>query len=955
MADLAELNIAVRSQQVKTAKRDLRDLTSQGKRAETQADRTTRQFAQQDKTAQGLGRSFVRLAAAVGGVVAAYRLLSNTITTLAKFETGLVGVGKTADLSGKQLQRLGDDIIALSTRIPATTSELLSIAQAAGQLGVKGRKNILLFTETVSKLGSASDLAGEEAATTLARLLNVTGESISEVGTLASVLVSLGNNSAATEREIAQMATRVAQSTVAFEQSSSDIAAISAAMVEMGIKAELGGTAIGKTFRTVEVAFRESGEEAQILAAVLDDTVENARRLFDEEPTEFFIRFAEGLGRAADEGVSVAQVLDRLGLSGERINQVLPTIALNADNLREKLALANAEVENATALDEEAAKAAETLESRWKILGNTFDAVQLKFRESTGAIADLVDGIAALIAVIFDLEGVASESALDISRVSLEAIFGIKQAFIELEATAKSTFVNISDSAVGELGEGLLQRISKFEESIGSDLFRKTTDALSRSDNAGLASLGQILNLASTTGAVLRNDPEFVSDADRSGLLAKIEAEKNKALTRNAEELAAALGNIERQFGPNEDPLAGLSEGARKAAEETEKLNEKSKEQEEQERRLREAMAGSNEESEKAARRAEELNRIREGALGTLEQMLDQLRLEIDLVGLSNEEAQRLITLRRAEELANIAFNGSQQEVNKTLAEFEELLDRLAQKRGLEELARRNEEAMARMEQAAERLSGTFARAFTDVIVGNATLEESFRRMAQAIIEDLIRMMIQAIITKIILAAVGGPAGAAGGGFGGGGPGAAFATLLSGGQQGQGFARGGVFGRNGQIKAFDAGGVLGALFGFGGKTIFDGNFGSLLFGGFIGQNLFGEQPLGASGSMLFSTNAALNGIGSAAFASGGVVSRPTMFPMRDGNLGLMGEAGPEAIMPLGRDSQGRLGVRASGGGGGAVINQNINIVTRDADSFKKSKQQVSAEMWSAGRNAFARS
>jgi len=57
------------------------------------------------------------------------------------------------------------------------------------------------------------------------------------------------------------------------------------------------------------------------------------------------------------------------------------------------------------------------------------------------------------------------------------------------------------------------------------------------------------------------------------------------------------------------------------------------------------------------------------------------------------------------------------------------------------------------------------------------------------------------------------------------------------------------------------------------------------------------------------------------FAAGGVVSGPTSFPMAGGRMGLMGEAGPEAIMPLARGPDGRLGVRSSGGGsaqGGAL-------------------------------------
>lgn len=47
------------------------------------------------------------------------------------------------------------------------------------------------------------------------------------------------------------------------------------------------------------------------------------------------------------------------------------------------------------------------------------------------------------------------------------------------------------------------------------------------------------------------------------------------------------------------------------------------------------------------------------------------------------------------------------------------------------------------------------------------------------------------------------------------------------------------------------------------------------------------------------------------FAAGGVVGSPTLFPMQRG-MGLMGEAGPEAIMPLTRGSGGRLGVAAQG-------------------------------------------
>ncbi|MDE2246443.1 MAG: phage tail tape measure protein, partial [Xanthomonadaceae bacterium] len=61
-------------------------------------------------------------------------------------------------------------------------------------------------------------------------------------------------------------------------------------------------------------------------------------------------------------------------------------------------------------------------------------------------------------------------------------------------------------------------------------------------------------------------------------------------------------------------------------------------------------------------------------------------------------------------------------------------------------------------------------------------------------------------------------------------------------------------------------------------------------------------------------------------ANGGVIGNPTLFPMSGGRTGLMGEAGPEAIMPLVRASTGHLGVRAVGGGGGALAVRIVNNI-----------------------------
>lgn len=90
-----------------------------------------------------------------------------------------------------------------------------------------------------------------------------------------------------------------------------------------------------------------------------------------------------------------------------------------------------------------------------------------------------------------------------------------------------------------------------------------------------------------------------------------------------------------------------------------------------------------------------------------------------------------------------------------------------------------------------------------------------------------------------------------------------------------------------------------------------------------------QKLIGGLFGGLFADGAAFAGGRVLPFAKGGVVSRPTLFPMAKG-MGLMGEAGPEAVMPLKRTADGSLGVQSEGGGG-THITMNINAV--DSRSF----------------------
>lgn len=107
-------------------------------------------------------------------------------------------------------------------------------------------------------------------------------------------------------------------------------------------------------------------------------------------------------------------------------------------------------------------------------------------------------------------------------------------------------------------------------------------------------------------------------------------------------------------------------------------------------------------------------------------------------------------------------------------------------------------------------------------------------------------------------------------------------------------------------------------------------------GGLLAQGIAGVMGAG----MPFANGGAFSQGKVMPFAKGGIVSAATSFPMRGGR-GLMGEAGPEAIMPLARGADGKLGVQSAGG---RAVNVVMNISTPDVQGFQRSQTQLAAQV-----------
>lgn len=308
-----------------------------------------------------------------------------------EFESAVTGVFKTVDGTDAQLAAISDGIKRMSTEIPATTTEIAAVAEAAGQLGI-ATNDVLSFSRVMLDLGESTNLSADEAATALARFANITGTSAADYERLGSVIVGLGNNFATTESEITEMATRLASAGTLAGLTESEIMALAAAMSSVGIEAEAGGTAMTQTLTAMEKAVSKGGEDLGEFARIAGMSASEFKTAWENDAITAVQAFITGLGKLDEQGESATLILDELGLSGIRQSNMLKSLALASDTLTGAVGLANqAWIEN-TALAEEANKRYETTESKLAMMNNAFTNVKAAIGDAlTPALRDVAD------------------------------------------------------------------------------------------------------------------------------------------------------------------------------------------------------------------------------------------------------------------------------------------------------------------------------------------------------------------------------------------------------------------------------------------------------------------------------------------------------------------------------------------------------------------------------------
>ena len=282
------------------------------------------------------------------------------------FESSFAGIRKTVDGSEAELAAISEGMRELATTIPVNVNELNRIGEAAGQLGVS-KENILGFTDTVAKLGVTTNLAGDQAATTLARLANITQMPEENFDRLGATIVALGNAGASTEAEIAEFGLRLAGAGQIAGLTEANILAIGNALSSVGVEAEAGGTAVQKVLLSITESVTTGDAKLADFARTAGMSAEQFAAAWEADPGEAFVDFVEGIGRAGKGGI---QILKQLGLTDQRLIRSFLSLGSAGGELRNSIELGNTAWAENNALNAEAAKRFDTTASKLALANN---------------------------------------------------------------------------------------------------------------------------------------------------------------------------------------------------------------------------------------------------------------------------------------------------------------------------------------------------------------------------------------------------------------------------------------------------------------------------------------------------------------------------------------------------------------------------------------------------------
>jgi len=292
------------------------------------------------------------------GLVKAMEELKDSFEVVAEasmiFESGMISVDKTTDLTADEFAKMSEEIKELSTEIPILTGELTDMGETAGQLGIL-KENLMDFSEVMAMLSTATTMTPQYGATMLAQFATITQMDPRFYGNLASSLVDLGNHYATTEQKIIDMSQGIAASASLAKMSEADMLGLSAAVTALGIETQAGSSSMNKLISRLMTAV-ETGEDLTNIASIANMTAAEFKTAWGEDAVRALQAFIMGLNDAERNGKSAIVALSDLGLTEVRMQRMILSLANSGDLLNSTLDTSSRAWAENTALITEAEK-----------------------------------------------------------------------------------------------------------------------------------------------------------------------------------------------------------------------------------------------------------------------------------------------------------------------------------------------------------------------------------------------------------------------------------------------------------------------------------------------------------------------------------------------------------------------------------------------------------------------
>ena len=329
----------------------------------------------------------------VGGLQLFVGAVKDAFRVIVAFDKQIIAVQKTTNLTNEEIKLFKEEVIELGLALKGVSIQgLLKSAEVAGQLGIKGRENILKFSEVIEKLKLTSDIAGEESVRSFAKFIEISTDVVGNADRLGSVITELGNNFATSESQILKNTIEIQKGIAIYDANAASVIGLGAATNALGAEAEQSRSALQTTFKVLNDG-ASSGKNLDRILRLTGQTAKEFKEEFGADSVRVFQRFIEGLANSVDEGENLSNTLSDLGLNQKRTGAVIGVLAKNYGVLEDALGRANREYEENNALNKEAALSAKSIDSLIKDVSDSWAGFILRLEDGSNVLGGIVKSV----------------------------------------------------------------------------------------------------------------------------------------------------------------------------------------------------------------------------------------------------------------------------------------------------------------------------------------------------------------------------------------------------------------------------------------------------------------------------------------------------------------------------------------------------------------------------------